>query len=322
MAVPLHLMTGFLGAGKSTVLERLLADPRGERIAVLVNEVGELALDHHLLQTIEGDVMLLGSGCICCSIGGELLTTLERMIPLAPSRILVETTGIAEPAPILHAIDKHPRLSRELSIAGVIAVLDAVRGEILLDEPEARAQVELADRIIISKIDLAPDRVSPLRRRISQLAPLAEVREAARGEVESTWLLGAPSRPATSSAARAWLEQHGEHAHDIHTRVVDFGEPVDVEALQLWLSLVTQLDGDQLLRVKGILERREDGALFVLQSVQHSAAPLRRLEARPEGWRGSALVLIARASSEGLMARWARLAEQAARGDRRAAQMP
>jgi G3E family GTPase len=320
MVVPLHLLTGFLGAGKSTVLEQLLADPQGERIAVLVNEVGELGLDHHLLETVDAtDVGLLASGCVCCTIGGELFSAIERVLTLAPTRIVVETTGIADPAPILHGLAAHPRLSSAVSLGGVIAVVDAERGEWLLDEPEALAQVELADRVVVSKVDLAPGRAPALRARIAERAPAADVREAAHGAVDTAWLLatGPSARLRDADGARAWLQHRPGRDHDVATRVIDFGAPVDVEALALWLRLVTQLDGDRLLRVKGIVEGRHGGALFLLQSVQHAVVPPRRLEGRPRGWQGSALVMIARGTSRATLDRWVELAHQAARGQER-----
>jgi G3E family GTPase len=319
MAVPLHLLTGFLGAGKSTVLQRVLTDPRGERIAVLVNEVGERALDHHLLETLDANVHLLASGCICCTIEGELFEAVERVLALAPTRIVVETTGIAEPAPILRGLAAHPRLAHSVDVAGVIAVVDAERGEMLLDEPEARAQVELADRVILSKTDVAPGRVAALRARVLQHAPTAEVRQAVRGEVDVAWLLssGPSSRWRDAGGARAWLHHRPDQGHRITTRTVDFGGPVDEEALALWLRLVTQLDGDRLLRVKGVVEGVRSGACLVMQSVQHTALPPRRLDARPVGWQSSALVMIARGASDADLDRWEALAREAAKGLRR-----
>ncbi len=317
MPVPLHLLTGFLGAGKSTVLGHLLAHAGGERIAVLVNEVGELALDHHLLETLDDDVLLLSSGCICCSIEGELFAALERVLALGPTRIVVETTGIAEPAPILHGLAGHPRLGTEVVLGGVISVVDAERGELLLDEPEARAQVELSDRIIVSKVDLAPSRVPSLRARLAEAAPAAEVREAANGAVEVDWLLaaGPSARLLEPASAREWLRHRPAEDHRVGSRAVHFGGPVDVEGLALWLRLVTQLDGDRLLRVKGILESRRSGRLFVLQSVQHAVAPLRPLEGRPRDWPGSSLVLIFRDAPGEAVDRWVEFAHLAARGE-------
>ncbi len=317
MAVPLHLLTGFLGAGKSTVLGHLLAHPRGEGIAVLVNEAGELALDHHLLETLDEGVLLLSSGCICCTIEGELFAAIERVLALSPSRIVVETTGIADPAPILHGLAHHPRLRKEIRVSGVISVVDAERGEMLLDEPEARAQVELSDRIVLSKVDLAPSRVAPLRTRLGQVAPAAEIREAANGEVEVDWLLavGPSARLLDAAAGREWLRHPPGGDHRIGTRSIHFGGPVDEDALALWLRLVTQLDGDRLLRVKGILESRRSGGFFVLQSVQHAVPPLRPFEGRPRGWPGSSLVLLHRDAPGELVDRWVEFAHLAARGE-------
>ena len=154
--IPLHVLTGFLGAGKTTLLSALLQDPSGERIAVLVNEVGDLAIDHHLLERIDEDILALPSGCICCTMKSEMAEAIERVLARGPTRIVLETTGLADPAPILHGLTTDPRLTRALTIAGVIAVADAARIDGLLDtHPEVRRQLDMADRIVLTKGDLA-----------------------------------------------------------------------------------------------------------------------------------------------------------------------
>ena len=286
--VPLHILTGFLGAGKTTVLAELLRRPGGERIAVLVNEVGELSLDHHLLERVDDGVYALPSGCVCCAIRGELPAAIERALAQRPQRIVLETTGLADPAPILHTLASDPRLSRALALAGVTAVVDAPRLERLLDdEPEVRRQLELADRIVLTKADLAPERAAAAHELLAEHAPGRSVREAVHGAVDADWLL----QPTTldgvgdAAAARVWLH-HGGDAPAFASHVVQLDAPTSVARIELWLRLVTQLDGDRLLRAKLLVECADTGAIFAVQSAGHAVHPARRLAQRPAGVRG------------------------------------
>ncbi len=299
--IPLHVLTGFLGVGKTTLLSALLQDPRGERIAVLVNEVGDLALDHHLMERIDEDVIALPSGCVCCTIRSELAEALERVLALQPTRIVLETTGLADPAPILHALCTDLRLANSLVIAGVIAVVDAARIETLIDaQPEVRRQLELADRVVLTKGDLVPERVSGARALLAEVAPGCEVRAALDGRVDPTWLLASAPLDGIQgrSEAHAWLH-HGDHDHasdaePFRTHAVQLPEPARIELIQLWLRLVTQWDGRNLLRIKGLVECVDTGDLFVIQSAEHALSPPRRLAHRPAGVRGVQMVVIER----------------------------
>lgn len=294
--IPLHILTGFLGSGKTTLLSALLREPRGERIAVLVNEAGELALDHLLLERIDEDVFALASGCICCTLRGELLESLARVLALRPTRIVLETTGLADPAPILHGLSSDPRLARTLSLAGVVAVVDAARVEDLLErQPEVRRQLDLADRIVLTKGDLAPERVAGALERLAAEAPGREVRRALHGQLEPDWLLATAPLGLVRGAedARAWLHHHaGAPSYRSHAVSVD--TPARIELVQLWLRLVTQLDGPRLLRIKALVECAASGDLFVLQSAEHAVSPPRRLARRPPDLGGARVVILER----------------------------
>ena len=314
MTVPLHIVTGFLGAGKTTLLRALLRDADHGRVAVLVNEVGDLALDHHLVEVVDEGVLVFSSGCVCCTLHGELFAGIARSLRLSPDRIVLETTGLADPAPIVSGLALHPELRDRVHLAGVIAVLDAERGEALLEEPEAAAQVALADRIVVSKVDLAPGRAGPLRARLRQMAPAAEIVEARHGGVDPAWLLAPSAAPglAEQGRASAWLHHHAGGPHALTLRVA-LPEPVDLPALTLALRLITQLDGEVLLRVKGVVRDGADGA-WVVQTVQQAVAPPRPIEGWPPGFGPSALVLIARPGASGLVDRWRSTLELAAAG--------
>lgn len=308
LPLPLHVLTGFLGSGKTTVLAELLRRPGGRRIAVLVNEVGDLALDAYLLppgrvERVDEDVLALASGCICCSLRGELYEAIERVARMEPDRIVLETSGLADPAPVLHGLATDPHLACVARTAGVIAVVDALRAESLLaEQPEVRRQLELADRVVLTKADLAPQRVDGVLALLRAAAPGCEVRGAAHGRVDPTWLLEAPplGRLRDVSDARAWLH-HGGHvaatasgeppfvAHAFETEAAG-----DVEALALWLRLVTQLDGPRLLRIKLLVTCSATGDAVVLQSAGRAVSPPRRLARPPEGWQGVRGVVIER----------------------------
>lgn len=292
MSTPLHLVTGFLGAGKTTLLDRLLRT-RTERIAVLINEAGAVSLDHHLVQAVDGDVSVLASGCVCCTVRSELAEALELTLTHRPDRIVLETTGLATPAPIVHALHTHPRLSRQLALAGVVTVVDAQRGLRLLEEqPEVAAQLELADRIVLTHLDLATaDQLSALRERLALEFPAGEQLD---GEDLGRLLAPASAqRLVDAAAASRWLSP-ALPGHDVSSRVLELPDTVDEVALELWLRLVTQLDGPRLLRIKGLVQSRSTGQWLVLQAAQHAVSPLRALEGPPRDWRGSRLVVISR----------------------------
>ncbi|MEZ4261462.1 MAG: GTP-binding protein [Polyangiaceae bacterium] len=319
MRTPLHVLTGFLGAGKTTLLGHLLAERTHEKTAVLINEVGAVALDHLLVEQLDDDVSVLPSGCICCTVRGELGVALTKVLERDPARVVLETTGLADPAPILHMLATQPQLAERLELAGLITVVDALRGEALLDEqPEARAQLDLSDKIVLTKLDLAePAAAARLDDRLAREHPGAErLRSGPRG-VPADTLLSPHAQPALVSDASSWLGATSTtDAHDAITSVVDLGHAVDEEAIAAWLRMVTAVDGPRLLRVKGLVRARASGEWLVLQSAQHAISPMRALGGAPRGWDSSKLVLITRGLSAPTLAMLIESAEQAARGDR------
>ena len=296
--LPLHVITGFLGSGKTALLRGLL-DGCTERIAVLVNEVGELGLDHQILEHLDDDVMVLPGGCLCCEVRGELHAALARLRALAPTRIVLETSGLADPAPLLGSIEADPALRAGLRLSGVIAVIDCLRAEELVaTQPEVRQQLDFSDRIVLSKSDLAPGRVDAIRAWLEVEAPGREVRLAEFGRIEPEWLLAAPQFvPTPGGDARDWLRRSAHRAEDhlpFTAHTVRSEDPVDVEALQLWLRLVTQLDGDRLLRVKALARCRVTGDGFVLQSAGRAVSPVQCLRSAPPELRGAEVIVIER----------------------------
>jgi G3E family GTPase len=319
-AIPFHILTGFLGSGKTTVLAHLLQAPAGERVGALVNDVGDIVLDPLLLERVDDDVLALASGCVCCAVRCDLVAAVTRLLAQQPTRIVLETTGLADPAPLLHALATDRRLAEVVRPAGVCAVVDALRAQDLLAaHPEARRQVELADRILLTKADLAPHRLPAVRALLEAWAPGCQVREALHGEVDARWLFDAPplARLADGPTAEAWLH-HGPAGTSVRTHALEVAGPVDVEVLQLGLRTVTQLDGLRLLRVKAVAEAL-DGTFHVLQAAGSFVSPVRRLEGAPPGLRGLRMVVVERGLGDAVPAllealRSAAVAERAGSG--------
>ncbi len=327
--VPVAVLTGFLGAGKTTLLNRLVKDPALARALVIINEFGEIGLDHLLVEKVDGDMLLMSSGCLCCTIRGDLVSTFEdlmrrvdngRMAPF--ERVLIETTGLADPAPVLHTLMSHPYLSMRLRLDGVVTLVDAVNGLATLDaHEEAVKQAAVADRIVLTKTDLIPAAkreatLAPLRARLAALNPGAPVLDAAAGEADASRLLdvGVFNPALKSEDVRAWLRaesyQQGLHAnHDRHPHKHDVNrhdarvrafcltsdKPMPASGFELFIELLRQAHGPSLLRVKGLIGLDDDPDRPVLiHGVQHIFHPARRLDAWPDADHRTRVVFILR----------------------------
>jgi G3E family GTPase len=302
------VLTGFLGSGKTTLLNRLLSHEAMANTAVIVNEFGEIGLDHLLVETPDESMVLMDSGCLCCTILGDLVETLQtllakRMTGAVPAfeRVVIETTGLADPAPILHSLIAHPDVTPYFRLDSVVAVVDAVNGESQLDTHfESVKQAAVSDRIVISKGDLAAESaVSGLIARLRDINPGAAVFQAVMGEIDPDRLFGAEIVPAKGRAGNpeAWSEAnthdsgHGHHHHDgVRTFTVTRDRPVEPAGLELWLDLLASYRGPNLLRVKGLINVA--GRPVVVHVVQHLFHPPHRLDAWPDADRRSRIVFI------------------------------
>lgn len=335
--IPLTVITGFLGAGKTTLLNRLLAAPELAQAAVIVNEFGDIPLDHLLVANVADDVIELSSGCLCCTVRGELVSTLEDFLRRLDngrlerlSRVVIETTGLAHPGPILHAVMLHPYLVQRFRLDGVVTLVDAVNGMATLDaHEEAMAQVGVADRIVLTKTDLLPDNdpgVGALRARLHAINPLARILDAVRGEAEVPVLLNAGLYdPETRIANVAqWLGEnfketpthdHGhahaghDHSHAVNRHsdsvrafTLQTDRAIELRALDMFLELLVESHGPRLLRVKGIVKLADDPERpLVLHAVQHVLHPPVRLPAWPDDTHTSRLVFIVDGLPEGFV---------------------
>ncbi|TCZ53370.1 CobW family GTP-binding protein [Roseicella aquatilis] len=289
--IPVSVVTGFLGAGKSTLLRRVLRDPAWADSAVIVNEFGEIPLDHDLLAASEESFVSASTGCLCCVVRDDLTRTLLELLRRREAgevpryaRVLVETSGLADPAPILHALMTDAALGATHALRGVVTLVDALHGAVTLARhPEAQRQVMLADRILVTKPDLAPVPEAAIR----ALNPAAPLGVAVHGAAEPDWLFAPAPRPADLPD---WAARH---TTGIGSIVIEREAPIPALALTLWMQGLAEQCGPRLLRLKGLVALAEQPERpAVLHAIGHMVHPLDWLDAWPGGNHHSRIVLI------------------------------
>jgi G3E family GTPase len=341
--LPVSLITGFLGSGKTTLLNRLLRHDDMSDSAVIINEYGEISLDHLLVERVDGEVAVLASGCICCTIRSDLEETLRTLLvkrdrgEVPPfRRILVETTGLADPAPIVQLLLNNPLVSHFLRLDTVVTTVDAVNAAHQLDRQyEAVKQAALADRLLITKCDLVSN-IAVLEQRLRRLNPGGRIERVTHGEIDPADLFGAalidPEKKRVDVAR--WLNEqafvdgceaaheHRAHAHHDHAHhspinhghthessitsfMLAFDEPLDWMTVSDWLAYLRKARGEDLLRVKGILNLQGESMPVVIHGVHHVFHPPVALSAWPDADLRSRVVFITRGiTRDDVLALW------------------
>jgi G3E family GTPase len=324
--IPVNVVTGFLGSGKTTLLREILRSAEFSDTAVIVNEFGEVGLDHVLLEEVEEGVLLLESGCICCTIRSDLKETIRNLHDKAArgdmpkfSRVVIETTGLADPAPIVSTIAADPIIRNHYRVANVICTVDAQNGRHTIEsQPEAKKQISIADRLLVTKADLVDDDcIAELKGTLHRLNPLAPIGTSCGTGFDADFLFGEDigDEKRREAEVRRWLESaqalersehsHGHHhEHDLHddratnSFVLRYAHPIDWTAFGIWLTALLHAHGENILRVKGILNVAESSTPVILHGVQHVVHPPLHLERWPDEDRTSRIVFITRGISE------------------------
>ena len=299
--IPVSIITGFLGSGKTTLLNHLVRQPGMADTVVIVNEFGEIGIDHLLIEQAFEDTVLLENGCICCSIRGDLvdtLTDLRRKVAqgeLPPfSRAVVETTGLADPAPILQTLMSDERLQQDFALDRIITTVDAVNalGQ-LEDFEEAVKQIAVADVLLITKTDLAANRIAELQDRLRAINALAPIEAIDHGRADPDVLFGADK---AERDAGAWRQHDHGHRHDIDSGINSFSilidDPLPWSAVKSWLETIASLRGADLLRVKGLLNVVGHEGPVVVHGVQHVFHTPIELREWPDAARNTRIVFI------------------------------
>ncbi|MGR9207771.1 CobW family GTP-binding protein (plasmid) [Rhizobium leguminosarum] len=303
---PVTLLTGFLGSGKTTLLRRLLADPALCNAAVLINEFGEVGLDHHLLERIDEDMVLLQSGCLCCTVRGELVDAIrdlhskrERGIVPPFDRIIIESTGLADPFPVLSTLKADPVLRHHFRSSGVIATVDTVNaGTQLAAYREPMRQVAVADLLVLTKADIAEAgqvaRITAMIRQINPDAPIVLASDDVISLLEDTTTCRAE---AMQSPGGFYCDDPGpvlagEHSGRIRSFVLVSEGTIDWTAFGIWLTMLLNRHGDRILRVKGILNIEGEDFPVAIHGVQHLVHTPVHMQSWPGGDRRSRIVFI------------------------------
>jgi G3E family GTPase len=292
--IAVTVITGFLGAGKTTLLNALLKRPEMARTAVLVNEFGEIALDHLLVEAITDDTVVLPSGCLCCAVRGDLVRALRDLIPRVLAgeitRVVVETTGLADPAPVIQSLMGDVSLVRHFRLDGLVCVVDAVHAlSTLAAHEDARRQLAMADRIVLTKTDLAPETAN-LTSRLRELNPAAPLLSAVRGELDPEKILNCGLFDAKGKvfAVQTWLNAaafgpDSARHQGIESFCLTYDKPLHWQGIGMCLEMLIGTRGENLLRVKGILNLVGQDRPVAIHGVQHMFHEPVLLPAWPEG---------------------------------------
>lgn len=302
--IPLTVITGFLGSGKTTIVREFLRRPGCQNTAVIINEWGEIGIDHELIESSREDLVALNTGCLCCAMQGDLAQTVQRLVAASASakmpavdRILLETSGMADPTPVLQTAIVDPYLSQTVELANVVVTVDALNGPAVIKaHGEARRQLAIGDRVLITKSDIDLHNGDNATAVVRAYRPDVALAKRANGDVEPQLLF----EPVADRAAwQTALSEHRDvpqtHPHDaaVATATLRVDAPIHAVTLTLFLQALAENCGPDLLRVKGIVSIRESPASpAVVHGVQHVFHPVAWLDQWPSADRASRFVLI------------------------------
>lgn len=327
--LPIAVITGFLGSGKTTLLNNLLQHPELKNSAVVVNEFGAISIDHFLVNSATEDVIIMDNGCLCCTIKGDLVKTLQTLFTKRTchqipefDRVIIETTGLADPAPIIHTLLDDPILQTYYRLDSVVTTVDCVYGLSQLDQHyETIKQAAVADRLILTKSDIAEStEVEALKQRLQQLNPAALLLTTINGHIEQVndlFHTGLYNPETKSIDVQQWLQAEAYNTNNINTQqihflkkpnfpletqqdryiqsfCVEYDEPLSWTVLNRWFQQLTALRGKDLLRIKGIVHTKESDLPIIVQGVQHIFQPPTTLPTWPSKTKKTQLVFITR----------------------------
>jgi G3E family GTPase len=298
MRRPVTVISGFLGSGKTTLIRRLLDSTNASHTAVIVNELGEVGLDHDLLVQVSEQTMLVGSGCLCCSKRDDLVQVLHELITLDDSgkqghleRVVIETTGIADPAPIIHTVNTDPVLAHQYAVEQVVTTLDCVNADQqLTNHPEALNQLTASDAVVLTKTDLASaESIQSVRRSAEEINPTAAVLDVYADAPLTHQAITSPRpKPINPQSFRS----HTVHSQGVGATSISVSDPLDWTVFALWLSMLLHERGEQVLRVKALLDTGDQGPV-ALNSVRHVVYPPQHLESWQTTGRDSRVAIVA-----------------------------
>ena len=299
---PVTVLTGYLGAGKTTLLNRILSENHGKRFAVVINEFGELGVDNDLVVDADEEVFEMNNGCICCTVRGDLIRIIGGLMKRKGKfdGIIVETTGLADPAPVAQTFFVDEDVKRATKLDAIVTVVDAKHLPARLkDSPEAQEQVAFADIIVLNKMDLvSADEAAEVERMIKAINPYAEIRRATKSDVPLDAVIGRDAFNLERILEREpdFLSGEDDHEHDSEVNSVSFevSRPIDAEKFNVWINQLLQSKGQDLLRTKGILHYAGDSRRFAFQAVHMIADGDYIGDAKPGDPRKSKIVFIGR----------------------------
>lgn len=297
--IPVFVLTGFLGSGKTTLLNAILKDDAFANSAVIINEFGEIGLDHHLVETGDDTIIELSNGCLCCTVRGQLIETIAGLLPRTPERILIETTGLADPVPVLQALIASPDIKDEITFNGLLTVIDSNNGnEVIAKHEEAQRQVGLADTIIFSKLDQLDE--TQRSAKFDQLKQFYSRQNPAASFLEKTRFLENLNLQFNKQDRRYDLPDiaHHHHHHNVNRHsekisafVLTYDKPIEQTQLDMFLDLLLSAHGDHVLRIKGLANIIGMERPVVVQAVGRNLSDYTLLKAWPDDYRSTRLVV-------------------------------